>query len=164
MSKAWKIGIVIALVVAIGVVIASRPSREPVDEPAELQPSADAIAEVTPPEEASAGPSEATPESAEAAPEEATALPRFVEVGAASCVPCKMMQPVLDPRRSEYAGRLEVVMADVWKNPELGQLYEVRTIPTQVIYDSEGTEVFRHIGFWPKEEIEAKLQELGIID
>lgn len=91
-------------------------------------------------------------------------LPRFVEVGADSCVPCKMMQPILDEMREEYDGELEVVMADVWKNPELGEKYGVRSIPTQIIYDAEGDEVFRHMGFWAKEEIDAKLKELGILD
>lgn len=91
-------------------------------------------------------------------------LPRFVEVGADSCVPCKMMQPILDEMRSQYAGKLEIEFADVWKSPELGQKYGVRSIPTQVIYDSSGNEVFRHTGFWPKEEIDAKLKELSIVE
>lgn len=94
----------------------------------------------------------------------AEGLPRFVEVGAESCVPCKMMQPILDQLREEYEDDLEVVMADVHKDPELGRKYNVRSIPTQIIYDTEGNEVFRHIGFWPKDEIDAKLKELGIID
>ncbi len=96
--------------------------------------------------------------------EPADGLPRFVEVGADSCVPCKMMQPVLDELRSDYAGELTVEFADVWKNPELGDRYGVRTIPTQIIYDAEGNEVFRHTGFWAKEDIDAKLKELGIIE
>lgn len=89
-------------------------------------------------------------------------LPRFVEVGAQGCVPCRMMQPVLDELRSAYAGKLEVEFADVGANPELAAKYGVRTIPTQVIYDASGQEVFRHIGYWPKEEIDAKLEELGL--
>ena len=52
----------------------------------------------------------------------------------------------------------------MWKNPDLGRQYNVRSIPTQIIYDAEGNEVFRHMGFWPKDEIDAKLKELGIID
>ncbi len=95
--------------------------------------------------------------------EGAEQLPRFVEVGAQSCVPCKMMQPILDELRADHAGRLQVDFADVWANPELGQKYDVQTIPTQVIYDASGREVFRHIGYWPREEIDAKLKELGII-
>jgi thioredoxin 1 len=99
-------------------------------------------------------------------PEDATSeqLPRFVEVGADSCVPCKMMQPVLDELRSDYAGKLQIEFADIWKTPELGEKYGVRSIPTQIIYDSSGKEVFRHLGFWPKEEIDAKLRELGLVE
>lgn len=91
-------------------------------------------------------------------------LPRFVEVGADSCVPCKMMQPVLDGLREQYAGKLEIDFADVWKTPELSDKYGVRSIPTQIIYDSAGSEVFRHTGFWGKAEIDTKLKELGIIE
>ena len=91
-------------------------------------------------------------------------LPRFVEVGADSCIPCKMMKPVLEELRSDYAGRLSIEFADVWESPELGDKYGVQTIPTQVIYDASGTEVFRHIGFWAKEEIDAKLTELALFD
>ncbi|MGC9316706.1 MAG: TlpA family protein disulfide reductase [Armatimonadota bacterium] len=46
----------------------------------------------------------------------------------------------------------------------MGDRYGVQTIPTQVIYDADGNEVFRHIGFWPKEDIDAKLKELGVVD
>jgi thioredoxin 1 len=104
------------------------------------------------------------PPDADADTDDAQQLPRFVEVGAHSCTPCKMMQPVLDELKSDYAGRLSIEFADVWENPELGDKYEVQTIPTQVIYDASGTEVFRHIGFWAKEEIDAKLLELGILE
>lgn len=124
------------------------------------------------PARAPAAPATKTPQATEEKPPTAPAaeeskppqLPRFVEVGAKSCIPCKMMQPVLDELRKAYAGRLEIEFADVWENPALGDKYEVRTIPTQVIYDGDGNEVFRHIGYWPKEEIDQKLKELGILD
>jgi len=101
----------------------------------------------------------------EAAPVEEskpTRLPRFVEIGAEECIPCRMMQPILVELRAEYAGKLQVDFVDVWKHPEQADEYGIRTIPTQVIYDSSGKEVFRHIGFWPKDEILAKFKELGI--
>lgn len=93
---------------------------------------------------------------------ERTALPRFVEVGAEKCIPCRMMQPILTELRQEYAGQLQVDFVDVWQHPEQADEYRIRSIPTQIIYDSHGKEVFRHIGFWPKDEILAKLRELGI--
>ena len=101
----------------------------------------------------------------EAAPAEESKpkrLPRFVEIGAEECIPCRMMQPILVELRQEYAGKLQVDFVDVWKHPEQADEYGIRTMPTQVIYDSSGKEVFRHIGFWPKDEILAKFKELGI--
>lgn len=52
-------------------------------------------------------------------------LPRLVDVGADACVPCKLMAPILDELRREYAGRMDVVFVDVWKNPGAGRRYGV---------------------------------------
>ena len=73
-----------------------------------------------------------------------------------------MMQPILAELRQEYAGKLQIDFVDVWKHTEQADKYGIQTIPTQVIYDSSGKEVFRHIGFYPKAEIIAKFKELGI--
>jgi thioredoxin 1 len=89
-------------------------------------------------------------------------LPRLLELGADRCVPCKMMQPVLAELRQEYAGKLQVDFIDVWKDPSAGEPYGIQTIPTQILYDANGTERFRHSGFYPKDEILAKFHELGI--
>ncbi len=91
-----------------------------------------------------------------------TALPRLVDVGADKCIPCKMMAPVLEELRAEYAGSLEVIFVDVWKKPAEGEKYQVRMIPTQIFYDSSGKELYRHAGFMSKEAILKKLTELNI--
>jgi thioredoxin 1 len=90
------------------------------------------------------------------------ALPLLVDVGADQCIPCKMMAPVLEELRTEYAGSLEVVFVDVWKKPEEGKKYQVRGIPTQIFYDASGKELYRHAGFISKEDILKKLAELNI--
>ncbi len=89
-------------------------------------------------------------------------LPRLVDVGADKCIPCKMMAPILEELRAEYAGSLEVIFVDVWKKPEEGDKYGVRMIPTQIFYDASGKELYRHLGFMSKEDILKKLQELKI--
>ncbi len=89
-------------------------------------------------------------------------LPRLVDVGADKCIPCKMMAPILEELRAEYAGSLEVIFVDVWKKPEEGEKYGVRMIPTQIFYDASGKELYRHLGFMSKEDILKKLQELNI--
>lgn len=92
----------------------------------------------------------------------ATNLPRFLELGADQCVPCKMMQPVLEELRRDYSGQLQVDFIDVWKDPQQSQQYAISSIPTQIIFDSQGKEVFRHIGFFPKDQILKKFKELGM--
>jgi len=73
-----------------------------------------------------------------------------------------MMQPVLAELRKEYPNRLRVDFVDVWKDPAPARQYGVQAIPTQIFFDAKGKEVFRHTGFYPKDEILAKFQELGI--
>ena len=91
-----------------------------------------------------------------------TSVPRLVELGADRCIPCKMMAPILEQLRKEYSGKLEVGFIDVWKNPDAGRRYGIRRIPTQIFYDASGRELFRHVGFFPKEDILAKWKELGV--
>ena len=93
---------------------------------------------------------------------EQTKLPRLTELGADKCIPCKMMAPILEELKSEYAGKLEVVFIDVWENPEKGREYGIRVIPTQIFYDADGNEFFRHVGFFSKEDIMKTFREKGI--
>ena len=93
---------------------------------------------------------------------ESQALPRLVDLGAGKCIPCKMMAPILEDLRKTYAGRMDVVFIDVWENPDAGKKYGVNVIPTQIFYDDTGKELFRHEGFFGKDNILAKWKELGI--
>ena len=100
--------------------------------------------------------------SAEAKQQTSTVLPRLVDLGADKCIPCKMMAPIFEELKTEYAGRLKVDFIDVWENPDAGKGYGIRIIPTQIFYDSSGKELFRHEGFFSKADILAKWKELGI--
>lgn len=88
----------------------------------------------------------------------------FVELGSKNCVPCKMMQPVMDKIEKDYAGKVKVVFHDVWTTAgrPYAKEYGIRAIPTQVFLDKEGKEFFRHLGFFPEEEIVKVLQEQGV--
>jgi len=89
-------------------------------------------------------------------------LPRLLDLGAGKCVPCKMMAPILDELKTTYTGILEVVFIDVWENQQAGEQYGIRVIPTQIFYDANGKELFRHEGFFAKEDILAKWKEFGV--
>jgi thioredoxin 1 len=92
----------------------------------------------------------------------AKAIPRLVDVGAKKCIPCKLMAPILEGLKAEYAGRLQVDFLDLSINTDYAGQYKVRVIPTQIFYDASGKELFRHEGFYSKEDILAKWKELGI--
>jgi thioredoxin 1 len=90
------------------------------------------------------------------------ALPRLVDLGADKCIPCKLMAPILEELKKEYAGKLEVAFIDVWKNPDAGKKYGINMIPTQIFYGANGRELFRHEGFFSREDILKKWKELGV--
>lgn len=106
--------------------------------------------------------SEVSPIVSKGVPAAAAALPRLLDLGSDKCVPCKAMAPALEELKKEYAGKLIVEFIDVWKNPEAAQKEMVEIIPTQIFYDANGKELFRHTGFFSKEDMLAKWQELGV--
>jgi thioredoxin 1 len=72
------------------------------------------------------------------------------------------MKPILENLAIEYEGRLNVVIIDVYDEPELGSKYGIIAMPTQILFDSLGREVSRHPGFFPKAGIIAELKKVGI--
>lgn len=88
-------------------------------------------------------------------------VPRLLDLGSDTCVPCKAMAPILDEMKRDFEGALDIEVVDVRKDPEQARLYGVKVIPTQIFLDREGNELFRHQGFYAREEILAKWNELG---
>ena len=89
-------------------------------------------------------------------------LPKLLDLGAGKCVPCKMMAPILDEMKETFKGQLEVEFIDVWENKAEAEKYGISSIPTQIFFDAQGKELFRHVGFYPREDMLAKWKELGI--
>lgn len=96
-----------------------------------------------------------------APPGAALGIPRLVSLGAGACVPCKMMEPIREELRREYAGRMQVDFIDVWKNRRAGEVYKIRAIPTLVFYAPDGRELARREGYTPKEAILEQWAKLG---
>lgn len=88
--------------------------------------------------------------------------PTIAEFGSNTCIPCKQMKPILEKLAVDYKSRLNVVIVEVYEQRELTQKYGIMGIPTQVVFDSSGKEVTRHIGYWSKEEIIAQLEKMGV--
>lgn len=89
-------------------------------------------------------------------------LPTLVDVGKGTCIPCKKMKPILDELMVEYKGRAIVKVIDLRYEPQETKKYGIRLIPTQIFYDAEGNEVYRHEGFMDKRSIERKFAEMGV--
>ncbi len=132
MGKTGKIAVIIALVLAVGVIVIQKTYSGSQDK------NVSAVQGQT-----------------------TSKKPRLLDLGADKCIPCKMMAPILDELKQEYAGRLEVTFIDVWKDNTAGRQYGIRSIPTQIFFASDGTELYRHEGFYSREDILSKWSELG---
>jgi thiol-disulfide isomerase/thioredoxin len=88
--------------------------------------------------------------------------PTMAEFGATGCVPCDMMQPILDTLRKDYPQKLNVVFVHVGEEQVLAARYGIRSIPVQVFFDAEGREVFRHVGFFAQDDVNRQLTKMGV--
>jgi len=92
-----------------------------------------------------------------------TAVVTFIELGSVNCIPCKMMQPVMEQVEIDFKEKVEVVFHDVWTDAgePFAVKYKINAIPTQVFLDKQGNEYFRHVGFFPQDEL-YKILEQGL--
>lgn len=100
----------------------------------------------------------------ETPPGESRTLPRLLELGSVGCKACQMMAPIIEELKEEYAGRLSVEFYDVREDPAPARRYGIRIIPTQIFIDGAGNEIFRHEGYFPKEEILPILAKMGVTE
>jgi thioredoxin 1 len=155
MNKNAKVVIVAALLVVVTAVIAIKQKNSPSKESEKSVP----VARTEP--NAQTQTSDISPKTSAGKPA-AGSLPRLVDLGAKKCIPCKMMAPILEELKKEYAGVFDVDFIDVWQNPSSANEHSIRVIPTQIFYDANGKELFRHEGFFSKEDILLKWKQLGI--
>jgi thioredoxin 1 len=89
--------------------------------------------------------------------------PVVMEFGGETCIPCRQMQPVLQEIRAELGKKGRVHNFWIQTHPEVARQFKVMAMPTQIVFDAKGTEVFRHIGFFPLPEFRKVLKEKGIL-
>jgi len=86
----------------------------------------------------------------------------MVDLGAKTCIPCKMMAPIMEKMEKVYQGKAAIIFIDVWENREQAGRFGISIIPTQIFFDPKGKEVYRHVGFMSEEAIVAQLQKMGV--
>ncbi len=153
MKSGAKIAIAIALGAGVALTFALRGGERPDGPAAPPQPSPAAASSV-----ASTVEAVASARSGEAA----LARPRLLEVGSMRCQACLEMAKVLEALRASQGPRLRVDFIDVFEQPDAGDTYRIQVIPTQILYDASGKEIFRHVGYFAHDDILAKFRELGV--
>lgn len=88
----------------------------------------------------------------------------FIELGSVRCIPCQRMQPIMKSVEEKYGTQVKVIFYDVWTEAgaPFAQKYGIQAIPTQVFLDENGKEYFRHVGYFPEEELVKVLQQKGV--
>lgn len=76
----------------------------------------------------------------------------LVDFYATWCGPCKQLTPILDEVKKELGDTVKVVKIDVDKNQPLAAQYQVRGVPTMILFNN-GKQVWRQSGVIQKNEI-----------
>ena len=86
----------------------------------------------------------------------------MIDLGAKKCIPCKMRAPILVKLKKAYVGKAAIVFIDVWENREQAKRFGIRAIPTQIFFNKNGKEIFRHAGFFDEKSIVSQLIKMGV--
>ena len=86
----------------------------------------------------------------------------MVDLGADSCIPCKMMAPILKKMEKKYDGKAAIIFIDVWKQHDQAKRFGIRAIPTQIFFNKDGKEVYRHVGFMSEAAIVEQLKKMEV--
>lgn len=84
--------------------------------------------------------------------------PVLVDFYADWCGPCKMMAPILKEVKNRMGEDLTIVKIDTEKNPDIAIHYQVRGIPTLILF-KEGQILWQQAGVMVADQLEAMINQ-----
>ncbi|MDT8347119.1 MAG: thioredoxin [Flavobacteriaceae bacterium] len=84
--------------------------------------------------------------------------PVLVDFFATWCGPCKMQAPILEQVKQKFGDQLRILKIDVDKNPKLAAKYQVRGVPTLVLF-KQAKQLWRKSGVVSASELTKLLQQ-----
>jgi thioredoxin 1 len=96
--------------------------------------------------------SEATQSSFEIAKSKIAHEAMVLEVGSSNCHSCIEMKKIITKLKTQNPN-LPIYIVDVYDDMKSFEFFNIQMIPTQIVYDKNGAEVYRHIGGVTREEL-----------
>ncbi len=86
-------------------------------------------------------------------------VPVIIDAYADWCGPCKIQSPILKEVASELGNKVKVIKIDVDKNPDLAMKYEIRGVPTLMIFKN-GDMKYRQAGVHSKPQLMSVIKSM----